>query len=108
MLDDGRVTRLGRIGMTREHLEAFARELTHDDHVVIDGRQHRPSGNATAVAAVIGRRVGRVVIANHRAQERSIHPRSGRHQQMPAGPGTADRRGVHQDRCGPNPSKQAC
>jgi hypothetical protein len=99
MLDDGRVVRLGRVGMTREHLEAFARRLAHDDHVVIDGRRCRPSGNATAVAEVIGPHVGRVVIANHRAQERSIHPRSGRHQQMPAGPSAADRRGAHQDRC---------
>jgi transposase len=66
MLDDGRVTRLGRVGMTREHLEAFARGLTHDDHVVVDGRRHRPSSNATAVAELIAPHVGRVVIANPR------------------------------------------
>ena len=62
MLDDGRVSRLGRIGMTREHLEAFARRrLTRDDHVVVEA-----TGNATAVAEVIGPHVGRVVIANPR------------------------------------------
>jgi transposase len=61
MLDDGRVARLGRVGMTREHLEAFARRLTHDDHVVVEA-----TGNATAVAEVIGPHVGRVVIANPR------------------------------------------
>ena len=61
MLADGTIRRLGRIGMTREHLEAFARRLTHDDHVVVEA-----TGNATAVAEVIGPHVGRVVIANPR------------------------------------------
>lgn len=61
MLDNGKVVRLGRVGMTREHLEAFARRLAHDDHVVIEA-----TGNATAVAEVIGPHVGRVVIANPR------------------------------------------
>ena len=61
MLDDGTIRRLGRIGMTRDHLEAFARTLTHDDHVVIEA-----TGNATAVAEVIRPHVGRVVIANPR------------------------------------------
>jgi transposase len=62
MLDDGGVARLGRVGMTREHLEAFARRrLAHDDHVVVEA-----TGNATAVAEVIGPHVGRVVIANPR------------------------------------------
>ena len=32
MLDEGKVVRLGRVGMTRDHLEAFARAaLTHGD-----------------------------------------------------------------------------
>jgi hypothetical protein len=48
MLDDGRAVRLGRIGMTREHLEAFARKLRRDDDVVVEA-----TGNATAVAEVI-------------------------------------------------------
>jgi transposase len=61
MLDRGQVTRLGRIGMTRDHLAAFARALTHDDHVVVEA-----TGNASAVAEVIGPHVGRVVIANPR------------------------------------------
>ena len=29
LLDDGKVVRLGRIGMTRDHLGAFARTLTY-------------------------------------------------------------------------------
>src|SRR3712207_6114326 len=45
--------------MTREHLEAFARTLTHDDHVVVEA-----TGNAAAVAEVLAPHVGRVVIAN--------------------------------------------
>ena len=59
MLDGERVIRLGRIGMTRDHLGKFARTLTHDDHVVIEA-----TGNATAVAEVMAPHVGRVVIAN--------------------------------------------
>ncbi len=61
MLDDGHIIRLGRIGMTRGHLEAFARTLTHDDHVVIEA-----TGNATAVSEALAPHVGRVVIANPR------------------------------------------
>jgi transposase len=62
MLDEGKVVRLGRVGMTREHLDAFARAvLTHDDHVVVEA-----TGNATAVAEVLAPHVGRVVIANPR------------------------------------------
>jgi transposase len=61
MLDEGKAVRLGRIGMTREHLEAFARTLTHDDHVVVEA-----TGNATAVAEVLAPHVGRVAIANPR------------------------------------------
>ena len=61
MLDDGKVVRLGRVGMTRDHLEAFARTLTHDDHVVVEA-----TGNAAAVVEVIAPHVGHVVIANPR------------------------------------------
>lgn len=61
MLDDGKIIRLGRIGMTRDHLEAFAKTLTHDDHVVVEA-----TGNAAAVTEVIAPHVGRVVIANPR------------------------------------------
>ncbi|MDQ3769601.1 MAG: IS110 family transposase [Actinomycetota bacterium] len=61
MLEDGAVRRLGRVGMTRDHLAAFARTLTHDDHVVVEA-----TGNASAVAEVIRSHVGRVVIANPR------------------------------------------
>lgn len=61
MLDEGKVVRLGRVGMTREHLDAFARTLTHDDHVVVEA-----TGNAAAVAGVLAPHVGRVVVANPR------------------------------------------
>lgn len=61
MLDEGKIVRLGRIGMTRHHLEAFARRLKHDDHVVVEA-----TGNASAVLEVISPHVGRVVIANPR------------------------------------------
>ncbi len=61
MLDEGKVVRLGRIGMTREHLEAFARTLTHDDHVVVEA-----TCNVAAVVEVVSPHVGRVVIANPR------------------------------------------
>jgi transposase len=57
---DGKLTRLGRVDMRRDRLEAFARAtLTHDDHVVVEA-----TGNAAAVAEVLGPHVGRVVIAN--------------------------------------------
>jgi len=61
MLEGGAVRRLGRVGMTRDHLAAFARTLTHDDIVVVEA-----TGNASAVAEVIRPHVGRVVIANPR------------------------------------------
>jgi transposase len=61
MLEDGTVRRLGRVGMTRDHLAAFAKTLAHDDHVVGEA-----TGNASAVAEVIRPHVGRVVIANPR------------------------------------------
>ena len=61
LLDDGEVVRLGRVGMTRDHLETFARTLTRDDHVVIEA-----TGNADAVRAVLAPHVGRVVVANPR------------------------------------------
>jgi transposase len=57
---DGKVTRLGRVDMRRDRLEAFARSaLNHDDHVVVEA-----TGNAAAVAEVLAPHVGRVVIAN--------------------------------------------
>jgi transposase len=62
MLDEGKVVRLGRVGMTRDHLVDFAcNVLTHDAHVVVEA-----TGTATAVAQVLGPHVGRVVIANPR------------------------------------------
>jgi transposase len=61
LFEDGGVVRLGRVGMTRERLEAFARSLTREDHVVVEA-----TGNATAVAEVLAPHVGRVVVANPR------------------------------------------
>jgi transposase len=70
MLDDGRIVRLGRIGMTRDHLEAFARALTHDDHVVVEA-----TCNAAAVVEVVSPHVGRVVVANPRQVRMIAHAR---------------------------------
>ncbi len=57
---DGEIVKLGRVQMLRNKLEEFARrELTHDDHVVIEA-----TGNATAVAEVLSPYVDRIVIAN--------------------------------------------
>jgi transposase len=61
MLDGTDIVRLGRVGMTREHLVAFARTLTHGDDIVIEA-----TGNAAAVAAAVAPHVGRVIIANPR------------------------------------------
>jgi transposase len=61
MLENGTARRLGRVGMTRDRLAAFAKTLTHDDHVVVEA-----TGNASAVAEVIRPYVGRVVMANPR------------------------------------------
>jgi transposase len=61
VLDAGKIVPLGKIGMTRQHLRAFARTLTHDDHVVIEA-----TGNAAAVSEVLAPHVGRMVIANPR------------------------------------------
>ncbi|ESX59565.1 hypothetical protein X759_36275 [Mesorhizobium sp. LSHC420B00] len=57
---DGEIVKLGRVQMLRNKLEEFARkELTHDDHVVIEA-----TGNAAAVAEVLSPYVHRIVIAN--------------------------------------------
>ena len=61
MLENGTIRRLGRVGMTRDRLAAFARTLADDDHVVVEA-----TGNASAVAEVIRPHVGRVVVANPR------------------------------------------
>lgn len=57
---EGKITRLGRVSMQKEDLVAFAqKELTHDDHVVIEA-----TGNATCVTELLSPYVDRVVIAN--------------------------------------------
>jgi transposase len=59
-LQDGKLTRLGRIPMLRDRLTAFARkELTHDDHGVIEA-----TGNAAALADLLAPYVDRVIVAN--------------------------------------------
>src|SRR4029077_18598683 len=68
MLDHGVVKRLGRIGITRNQLAAFAKTLTHDDHVVVEA-----TGNASAVVDAIAPHVGRVVIANPRQVRMIAH-----------------------------------
>jgi transposase len=59
-LQDGKLSRLGRIPMLRDRLMAFAqKELTHDDHVVIEA-----TGNAAALADLLAPYVDRVIVAN--------------------------------------------
>jgi hypothetical protein len=53
MLVDGKIKRLGRVGMTRDHLAVFAGTLTHDDHVIVEA-----TGNGSAVVEVIRPRTG--------------------------------------------------
>nr|MBA3587431.1 IS110 family transposase [Chloroflexota bacterium] len=59
VLEDGEIKRLGRIGMTRDHLEDFARTLLPTDHVVVEA-----TGNATAVTEILAPHVARVAVAN--------------------------------------------
>ncbi len=57
---EGKTARLGRVSMQKEELVAFAqKELTHDDHVVIEA-----TGNATCVTELLSPYVVRAVIAN--------------------------------------------
>lgn len=59
ILEGGQIRRLGRIGMTRDHLEEFAKTLLPTDHVVLEA-----TGNATAVAEILAPHVARIVVAN--------------------------------------------
>jgi transposase len=61
MIDGDRLTRLGRVNMSGDHLAAFAAKLTHEDHIVVEA-----TGNAQAVVEAVAPFVGRVVIANPR------------------------------------------
>ena len=47
--EDGKLKRLGRVDMSRNHLGAFATRLSKEDVVVVEA-----TGNAAAVASVIG------------------------------------------------------
>ena len=57
--EDGKLRRLGRVDMRRNLLTAFAATLSWEDIVVVEA-----TGNAAAVAGVIGPYVKRIVIAN--------------------------------------------
>ncbi|NDV89448.1 IS110 family transposase [Aurantimonas aggregata] len=59
VLEDGEIKRLGRIGMTRDQLNDFARTLLPTDHVVVEA-----TGNATAVTEILAPHVARVAVAN--------------------------------------------
>jgi transposase len=59
VLEGASLRRLGRIGMTRDHLAAFAATLGKSDHVVVEA-----TGNATAVAELLAPHVARVAVAN--------------------------------------------
>ena len=58
-LQNGRLTRMGRVDMRRDTLSAFAGKLCPDDVVVVEA-----TGNAAAVAELLAPHVARVVIAN--------------------------------------------
>ena len=58
-LEGAEFTRLGRIGMTREHLAAFAATLKKTDHVIVEA-----TGNATALVEILTPYVARVAVAN--------------------------------------------
>ncbi|MBY6059287.1 hypothetical protein KUV33_22980 [Leisingera daeponensis] len=68
-LCEGELSKLGRLHMLRNQLEAFARkELTHDDHVIIEA-----TGNAASVAEVLAPFVNRVIIANPKKMRMIAH-----------------------------------
>lgn len=58
-LEDGAYRRLGRVGMTRDHLAAFAATLRQTDHVIVEA-----TGNATALLEILAPKVARVAVAN--------------------------------------------
>lgn len=57
--DEGKLKRLVRVDMRRPHLEAFTKNLSKEDVVVVEA-----TGNASSVAAMIAPHVKKVVIAN--------------------------------------------
>ncbi len=58
-LEGATIIHLGRIGMTREHLAAFAATLKKTDHVIVEA-----TGNATALVDILAPHVARVAVAN--------------------------------------------
>lgn len=59
MLEQGRITHLGRIPTTPEALRAFAQTLSADDQVVLEA-----TGNTYAIVQVLQQHAGRVVVSN--------------------------------------------
>ena len=59
VLEEGLLRRIGKIGMTREHLAAFAGTLNSTDHIVVEA-----TGNATALVELLAPHVARVAVAN--------------------------------------------
>ena len=57
--EDGKLRRIGRVDIRRDHLEKFACSLSPEDIVVVEA-----TGNASAVSAVIAPHVKRMAIAN--------------------------------------------
>ncbi len=59
MLEQGRITHLGRIPTTPEALRAFAQTLGPDDQIVLEA-----TGNTYAIVQVLQQHAGRVVVSN--------------------------------------------
>ena len=59
MLEQGRITHLGRVPTTPEALRAFAQTLSADDQVVLGA-----TGNTHAIVQVLQQHAGRVVVSN--------------------------------------------
>jgi hypothetical protein len=71
VLADGRLRRLGRVELTREHLDRFAATLRRDDAVVVEatGNEHTVCQIGVFVAYVSG--TGHAVIDRRRYLPRS-------------------------------------
>jgi len=59
VLEEGLLTQLGKIGMTRDHLTAFAKTLNSTDHIVVEA-----TGNSAALVEILEPHVARVAVAN--------------------------------------------
>lgn len=68
--DEGKLKRPGRVDMRRPRLEAFAKNLSKEDVVVVEATE-----NASSVAAVIAPHVKKVMIANPKQVRVIAHPK---------------------------------